>query len=524
MIAESTPSPTARTQRRPSTPIPTQCATPDESEFSSEPFEREVGCHGSSCRDDSNWRTSGQEEQEDTRNNSLPSLIILHKIASYLSIGDAESVGALSRSSNITNSSVFLPGGYSLDAWCSYDGHEMMQQHGSLQDLQQQQTYQQTLSSIVDFEEEDDEGWFVGNVTQSGSLSHNTDIDLSPLEEWEPNEWRSNNNGVRRQWDHDKEKRIWTPAGEPTCEKNDCMDSTTPDLTVVSCGSHNEDDHSDDSGSEMQRLQHEHRLRKKALQHKLAQAVFAHPHPLRDYCLDAYATAVKLSQKRTKKQQLKQLNPNSETLRHPPDMSPSSRLHYCSPKSHLALDKHDHERSGALNNNNNHSAIMQNSSRQKRLSERKHKKVRIFRVLMNKLLNSIPLSVLLDLLESTFDLSMHTLFAYGKITSMSIQSIISLLSDAAFTILNSLSSINIFEIALSAHRSVNKTGEKLASGWHSVATGVGSASNAALERLSRQGLALAGAGLSRGGGGIRHGMQGKVVAVENPLESKVRLP
>ena len=75
---------------------------------------------------------------------------------------------------------------------------------------------------------------------------------------------------------------------------------------------------------------------------------------------------------------------------------------------------------------------------------------------------------------------------------------------------------------LSAHRSVNKTGEKLASGLQSVATGVGSASNAALERLSRQGLALAGAGLSRGGGGMRHGMQGKVLAVENPLESKVR--
>jgi hypothetical protein len=49
----------------------------------------------------------------------------------------------------------------------------------------------QTLSSIDDFEEEADEEWFTGNGTRSGS-SHMT---LSPLEEWESNDWQHENEG-----------------------------------------------------------------------------------------------------------------------------------------------------------------------------------------------------------------------------------------------------------------------------------------------------------------------------------------
>jgi hypothetical protein len=516
------PPATPPSQRRPCTPIPTRSASPaNEYEFSSAQFEKEAG--------DGDEPFGPREEQmnegttcEEERSDSLPSLIILHKIASYLSIGDAESVGALSRSSNITNNSIYMSGSHSLDAWCttrersrSFEG---MGQTNSLHDFQQQQqpSYQTQLMSLE--EEEDDEGWFVGNVAQSESLPH---MALSPLEEWEPNDWQHENHEnegeMQQQW-NPEEERVWTPAGEPTCERSDYLEIITPALTVVSCQSDGDDDqsNSDSSDEESSHLRYEHRQRKRALQHKLAQAVFAHPHPLRDYCLDAYATAVRLSRNRnSQQQQPRRANPNPETLRHRPDMSPSSKLHYCNDES---PEMGEHAKEQATDS----TAVVQQSPRQKRISKRK-RKAKILRMVINRVLNSIPLSVLLDLLESTFDLSIHTILAYAKITSISMKTILSLLSNSAFVILNSLSSINIFEVVLSAHRSVNKTGEKLASGLQSVATGVGSASNAALERLSRQGLALAGAGLSRGSGGMRNGMQTKVLAVENPLDSKVKI-
>jgi acyl carrier protein len=200
-------------------------------------------------------------------------------------------------------------------------------------------------------------------------------------------------------------------------------------------------------------------------------------------------------------------------------MSPSSKLHYCNEEMYPELGEHAHEKA----NMNNSSAMMRrpNQLRRKRTS-RKHNKSKLIRVLVHKILDSIPLSILLDLLESTFDLSIDTTFAFGKLSINTLHNLLTFLSNTAFSILSSLSSINIFELALSAHRSVNKTGEVLASGLQSVATGVGSASNAALERLSRQGLALAGAGLSRGGGGVMRGGSGGCGVVENPLESKVR--
>lgn len=519
MMEESTP-PITPPKRRPCTPIhPTRCASPsDEYEFSCAPFgNSSVDQTSDAANENANEERTCEEERSD----SLPSLVILHKIASYLSIGDTESVGTLSRSSNVTHNSAFVSGAHSLDAWCTRERSrslDVMGHTNSLHDLQQQPSYQTQLMSLE--EEEDDEGWFVGNVTQSESLPH---MVLSPLEEWGPHEWQQNDGGRREQWTPEKE-RLWTPAGEPTCERSDYLEVITPALTVVSCQSDGEDDEcsNDTADQETSHVRQEHRHRKRALQHKLAQAVFAHPHPLRDYCLDAYATAVRLSRSRNQQQKSPQqrANPNPETLRHHPDMSPSSELHYCNEHIQPEMGEHAQENAAATAVTKSNASVQQ-TPRTKRLSKRK-RKTKILRLLINRLLNSIPLSVMLDLLESTFDLSIHTLAAHGKITSVSIHTILSLLGNAAFAVLNSLSSINIFELALSAHRSVNKTGEKLASGLQSVATGVGSASNAALERLSRQGLALAGAGLSRGGGSMRHGMQGKVLAVENPLESKVR--
>eukprot|EP00804_Cyclotella_cryptica_P005690 CCRYP_000051-RA/>CCRYP_000051-RA protein AED:0.08 eAED:0.12 QI:0/1/0.5/1/1/1/2/176/995 len=523
---------------------------------------------------DSNSNRDAYESSPPSRSSPPPpptSGIIL-KIASYLSIHDAESMASLSRGSVgiggalvQSQTSLLLPGYHSLDAWCGRSGSAVAVTSSSssssvavqggwiaaaeeendaaatmtMMDSHAPPHYQQTLSSIMD--EEDDEGWFVGDGCPAASVT------LSPTEEWST-KWRDAKDEDEEEADDDPGRsgstnegrgHCWTPAGEPTCERNDGV--VTPALTVVSPNGREEeeDDDDDDNASHASEssfyLRKQHRLRKRALQHKLAQAVFAHPHPLKDYCLDAYATAVKLSRKRQRQQQQQQQqiderrlqeevrpNPNPETLRHCP--SSPSRQWTKDPElgEHVCRDDAD-KNSGPSLQQHPHSLQMQ---RRKHSKQRQRQKSKLLRVLLTKLLDTIPISVLLDLLESTLDLSIETLLAMGNLTTITFTNLLTLLSDTLFHILSALSSINVFELVLSAHRSVNKTGEVLASGLHSVATGVGSASNAALEKLSRQGLALAGAGLSRGGGGgmiLRGGMMsgGKGGVEENPLESKL---
>lgn len=155
----------------------------------------------------------------------------------------------------------------------------------------------------------------------------------------------------------------------------------------------------------------------------------------------------------------------------------------------------------------------------------------IVHFIMNKLLQNIPLSVLLDLVESTCDLSIETILATTKIGTFTINKCVNILCDTAWVIIDVLSRINpfhVFEFVVNAQRSaMGKTGDVLVSGIQSVATGVGSVSNAALNRLSRSGLALAGGvvGGSRSGEPNGFGRMRKDSSVnhENVLESKVSL-
>ena len=152
---------------------------------------------------------------------------------------------------------------------------------------------------------------------------------------------------------------------------------------------------------------------------------------------------------------------------------------------------------------------------------------------------NIPLSVLLELLESTCDLSISTLWATGHITTSTIECIFSSICNLSSHILCILSKFNPFhvlELILNAQRrAMGKTGDVLVSGIQSVATGVGSVSNAALNRLSRSGLALAGGVVGsrssshhvvgegdRGGGDHHHRAGGGGVVVgDKILDSKV---
>ena len=563
------------------------------------------------------------------------SLVILHRIASYLSLGDAESMTSLTRPSPHTTysavpsahsaaTSILLPGYHSLDlhfyhgsspalgVWVgashhhanlgaeshhSQHQHYTQQQHRQYQQHHHQQQhilsnhnllppFQQQLSSIMDSNDEldepngvDDEDWFVGGRQQSGSSTTPATpalVALSPLEE---------------EWDAEERlERVWTPAGQATCEsERECCDARTMAVDAGgvegnnetgriggdseagrirgTCGNEGkpnlEQDHDrtykqerDNNDDASFFLRREHRQRKQALQLKLAAAVFAHPYPLRSYCLDAYATALKLSRRRQKQleeeqrrsgqgvtpqhqrqqRELQRLQaPPETTLRDRPlsPPSPSSRLH--GPEISPELGEH----SGCTQSQvvMPHHLTRPSYYNQQQHRQQKLYRSKILRILLSKLLQSAPLSILMDLLESTFDLSVDTLFAMARIGTVTLQKCISLLSHAIIHILDILSRINPFyivEFVMNAQRSaVGKTSEVLVSGIQSVATGVGSASSAALNRLSRQGLALAGGvvggsgatGLSRSGGTVGSGGLGRRKDVgigDNRLDSKVR--
>jgi hypothetical protein len=221
-----------------------------------------------------------------------------------------------------------------------------------------------------------------------------------------------------------------------------------------------------------------------------------------------------------------------------PIISPSTELHGpredCSPE--LGEHQQSRDTGGGGDNNNNqlqqlhHHHRYHHHQQEKRLRKQNQSRAKIVRVIMSKLLRNAPLSILLDIAESFCDLSLDTLFATGKISLFTIDTIINVLSKMVVSILDVLTSFNpfhIFEHVINLQRSaVGKTGDVVVSGIMSVATGVGSVSNAALNRLSRQGLALAG-GVVIAGAGTRTGRSGSSDFVRqagvgsNPLDSKV---
>mmetsp|Transcript_5786 Transcript_5786/g.12234 ORF Transcript_5786/g.12234 Transcript_5786/m.12234 type:complete len:1161 (-) Transcript_5786:2258-5740(-) len=604
-------------------------------------------------------QTHQNNDNQNVRNNPPPSTVILHKIVSYLSLGDAESIASLAHnqhtfdrlcnhnSYNITDhyhtnnnqyhpsphsdhgvmyntghistatvaSSMLLPGYHSLDHHVYYSGAEESSGYNQRQRLHRDgmntNINKNNMHSNIHYNnncensttQDEDEGWFVGSLRQNSSASLasglTTLIDtpmtpglvaLSPLEE----EWQDG--------DHDSdvggalEQRCWTPAGQATCEneldtRGDALchradlSRDTANFAMENEGGSIKSDNinrnrniSDDierdvmdktnivTEKEMHAMEIERRQRRQALQQKLAAAVFAHPHPLSDYCLDAYATALKLSIKRQhevdKHKQHHHVsrthhekNHNNEAFEsHQPEehtqarespaesppetlrdrvVSPSTALHDIEVSPELGeysrervMTHHEVQQRSVESNSNydrgqypNHHEQQQHTQRytvlqwqeKERQKNERMSRAKILRIIMSKLLQSVPLSVLLDAFESAFDLSVDTLFAVGKISSFTMHSLVSILCNAtniALDILTRFNPFHIFQFVINAQRSaMGKTGEVLVSGIQSVAHGVGHASSAALNNLSRQGLALAGgvvggsaSGLSRAGG------------------------
>jgi len=405
---------------------------------------------------------------------------------------------------------------------------------------------------------DDEEDWFVGGKGQTPGL-----VALSPLEE--------EFDGQQHHLQHPINS---TPAGQPTSETEGVEPSRMGYVTNTSTSGilrrnnsqsrwkitgnntmNHEDDHgnthdvteNDDDDDLSIYVRRENSLRRKTLQHKLAAAVFAHPYPLRQYCLDAYGTAMKLSMERQRQQEQltaeaeeseRYLEDPPETAREPvpTSVSPSTELHGLIDSS-PELGEHNQQQQLRGNGSGGGNQQLQQHHRhrhhqqEKRLRKQRQSRAKIIRVIITKLLDNAPLSILLDIAESVCDLSLETLFAAGKIGLFTIDKCINTLCNTVLNILDVLTSFNpfhIFEHVINLQRSaVGKTGDVVVSGIMSVATGVGSVSNAALNRLSRQGLALAG-GVVIAGTGSRSGRSGSHDHVrkdassgDNPLDSKL---
>lgn len=205
------------------------------------------------------------------------------------------------------------------------------------------------------------------------------------------------------------------------------------------------------------------RQQRKVIQQKLTAAVMSHPHSIRSYCLEAQRAASEMKSQRIKKKEEEEDN-----------------------KGDIPDDR------------------ATNLARKQRLEKRQ--RVRILRSILNGVLSNVPLSVLFDLAEATFETSLDTTVAAFKVTATSIDGAVSVLASVVSWSFETVTSLNPFVIvgtilAIQRDAAYHAT-DALVSGIQSVATGVGSAgtiSMNALNVLSRAGGGHASAGAAGAG-------------------------
>lgn len=194
------------------------------------------------------------------------------------------------------------------------------------------------------------------------------------------------------------------------------------------------------------------RQQRKVIQQKLTAAVMSHPHSIRSYCLEAQRTASEMKSQRLKKKE------------------------------------EDEGNTGAIPD------ARTNLVRKQRLEKRQ--RVRILRSVLNGVLSNVPLSVLFDLAEATFETSLDTTVAAFKISAISIDGAVSVLASVVSWSFETVTSLNPFVVvgtilAIQRDAAYHAT-DALVSGIQSVATGVGSAGTISMNALNV---------LSRAGGG-----------------------
>ena len=205
------------------------------------------------------------------------------------------------------------------------------------------------------------------------------------------------------------------------------------------------------------------RQQRKMIRQKLTAAVMSHPHSVRSYCLEAQRAALEMKNQRLKKK--------------------------------------EEEEGGRGDVPENFASCL---TRKRQLENKQ--RVRILRAILNGVLSNVPLSVLFDLAEATFETSLDTTVAAFKITAVTVDGAISVLASVVSWSFETVTSLNPFVVvgailAIQRDAAYHAT-DALVSGIQSVATGVGSAgtiSMNALNVLSRAGGAHASAGAANAG-------------------------
>mmetsp|Transcript_1382 Transcript_1382/g.3784 ORF Transcript_1382/g.3784 Transcript_1382/m.3784 type:complete len:889 (-) Transcript_1382:1081-3747(-) len=250
------------------------------------------------------------------------------------------------------------------------------------------------------------------------------------------------------------------------------MAPETPAFVVVSPGDYQEENHrretKEDTVDDFDNPDMEDILldrRRRWVQQRLASAVYSHPGSVRSFCMEAYQSAKDILRERKAQ----------HNLQHDPETSLEP----------TCLD---------IN-----------------LRPRKIRKQRLIARIANMILNNVPLSVLIDVLETTGEVSLDTTFASFTVAAKTLDALVHGLFRMLGAVWHGVTNFNPFQlleaIVSFQFNAMGKTTEVLASGIQSVATGVGSASSMALHRLSAANLSVA-TRVTASSGSVRHGDPG----------------
>lgn len=243
------------------------------------------------------------------------------------------------------------------------------------------------------------------------------------------------------------------------------------------------DDADDNDDDEQSRIRKEDRRRKKWAQEKLTAAVFAHPGSLRSYCWEAYTAAKAIRAQQEKQiqallQQQQQYKTDPETQVEPLGGSVINAARHGDVGGRRAHRQHRHKR-----------------------------RLKLLHDLIDLLWHNVPLSVLIDVVEATGELSWEMLVSSFRLSHKVITGTIRTLTRLVRAVWNAISNFNPFQLLEAIislqFNAMGKTSEVLAGGIQSVATGVGSASSLALHRFSGANSAAQRRGSSNSLGGER---------------------
>jgi hypothetical protein len=231
-------------------------------------------------------------------------------------------------------------------------------------------------------------------------------------------------------------------------------DAYTPGLVALSPIPFDEDDEDSTPIDAMYHNQktHEKNSFAKDIQDLLQSQVFAHPNSIRSYCLSSHEAAAKLRRKREKKMKV------------------------C-PKCHLSkrLYISDKRRRDSYHNLLQY-CICEDSFHERHYNtEAVHEKM--FNLLKSSIFDNVPLSIIFDISYQTFDTSLKVSHSSVTITAGSVGMILHALSHVVNNVVHgvshNLNPWNLIQTIFHLQRkAVGKTGEVIATGIQSVATGV----------------------------------------------------